>query len=91
MARMTVTIDQENAEYVADQAGEEGEFESEREVVNAAVRRMRSTGGEEKNDNGSSPRHEGAVSLTIEELHREVRENDERITNLEDRLGEKEE
>lgn len=66
MASLTVTLDEENVEYINEQSGDEGDFESESAVVNEAVRRMR-TGGED-----------GVKAYEpLDEVHRELREKGE--------------
>jgi Arc/MetJ-type ribon-helix-helix transcriptional regulator len=47
MARLTVTLKDENDEYINEQSGDGGGFDSKSAVVNEAVRRMR-TGGERR-------------------------------------------
>lgn len=44
MARLTVTLGEDNAEYIDEQSGDEGGFENESAVINEAVRRMRKDG-----------------------------------------------
>ena len=63
MERLTVTLDEENVEYIDKQSGDEGDFENESAVVNEAVRRMRAGDGD------------GVKKYkAIDELHRELRE-----------------
>ena len=63
MERLTVTLDEENVEYIKEQSGDEGDFENESAVVNEAVRRMRTGDGD------------GVEKYkAIDELHRELRE-----------------
>jgi len=66
MARLTVTLDEENVEYIKEQSGDEGDFENESAVVDEAVRRMR-TGDEDS----------VAAYKPLDEVHRELRENEE--------------
>lgn len=85
MVQLIVTFEDENAEYTKVKAGNGNEFSDKSEVVNEAVSRMR------KSDEGYvADDREGvdSVSSTIEELHKGIRRNDERITDLEDRLNE---
>lgn len=66
MVRLTVTLDAENAEYINEKTGDEGDFENESAVVNEAVRRMRTDG-----EDGV-----GAYE-PLDERHQELRENGE--------------
>lgn len=65
MARLTVTLDEENVEYIHEQTGDEGDFENESAVVNEAVRRMRTDS------------EDGVEAYEpLDEVHRELRENE---------------
>ena len=87
MVQLIVTFEEENAEYAKVKAGNGNEFSDKSEVVNEAVSRMRQSDEDYVADD-----REGvdSVSSTIEELHKGIRRNDERITDLEDRLNESE-
>jgi len=61
MERVTVTLNEENVEYINERSGDEGNFENESEVVNEAVRRMR------------TEREEGVGAYKpIDEVHRDL-------------------
>jgi len=66
MARVTVTLDEENAEYI-DEMSDKGDFENESTVVNEAVRRMRTD--VECRGGGSVAAYE-----PLDEVHQELRE-----------------
>ena len=66
MERITVTLDEENVEYIKEQSCGEGDFENESAVVDEAVRRMRTV--EEEGVGAYKP---------LEEVHQELRENGE--------------
>jgi Arc/MetJ-type ribon-helix-helix transcriptional regulator len=87
MVQLIVTFEEENAEYARDKAGNGDEFSDKSEVVNEAVSRMRQSDEDYAADDGNPVE---SVSSTIEELHKGIRRNDERITDLEDRLNESE-
>lgn len=63
MERLTVTLDEENFEYINEQTDDKGDFENESAVVNEAVRLMR------------TDEEDGVEKYkAIDELHRELRE-----------------
>lgn len=85
MVQLIVTFEEENVEYARVKAGNGNEFGDKSEVVNEAVSRMRQSDEDYVADDGDPV---DSVSSTIEELHKGIRRNDERITDLEDRLNE---
>lgn len=86
MTRLTVTLSDANNDFVEETVEDGVGYNSKSEVVNAAVRRMR-TGGEGAVNNGEED--ESTPDEKVEELEDEVLRKDWKITELETRLDEK--
>lgn len=76
MKRLTVTLDEENAEYIDEQSGDRGDFESGSAVINEAVRRMRT--GDENGVGAYEP---------IDEAHRKLREERDDVQGERERVS----